>query len=150
MAVYRDDPYSATNFLVQVHGVSDQPDSPRGAFAELSGLGLETAVIEYRTGGERTQSVRKLPGLTKYTNVTLKRGIVGDLAFWNWVRSVVQGQAQRADVTITLLDEQRNPVMAWRLRRAWPCKYSVGALNADASEVAVETLELAHEGLEID
>jgi phage tail-like protein len=150
VAVYRDDPYPAFNFLVTVDGISEDGGSAKGAFSEVSGLGLETSVIEYRTGSDRMNTVRKLPGVTKYTNVQLKRGILGDLAFWQWVQSVVQGQPFRASVRITLLDEQRNPVLTWRLARAWPCKYTGPSLNAKTSEVAIETLEIAHEGLEIE
>jgi phage tail-like protein len=147
MPTYRDDPYAGYNFLITIPGVAEE--GLRAAFSEVSGLEAEIEVIEYRTGGEDF-TVRKLPGLKKFTNITLKRGIVGDAAFWNWVRAGLQGQVQRVNGTIDLLDETRTPVMRWRFHRGWPCKYSGPSLRAGTSEVAMETLEIAHEGLELD
>jgi len=144
----RTDPYPAFNFQVIVPGIADDPNAPRAGFSEVSGIGASVDVIEYRTGGDHT--IRKLPGLAKYTNVVLKRGVVADLAAWNWMLSGIQGNVVRADVTIVLLDEQRNQVMRWRLRRAWITKYEGPAMNAKGSEVAIESMELAHEGLEIE
>jgi len=143
MAEFREDPYAEFNFLVEAD------DLEAVGFSEVSGLGLTIDVIEYRNGNEKENRVRKLPGLTKYSNVTLKRGVIGDLAFWDWIQSGVQGQVQRRQVTISLLDEARNTVLQWRLERAWICKYEGPSLNAGTSEVAIETLELCHEGLEL-
>lgn len=148
MSVLRDDPYPAVNFLVVINGVLDDGQAIRGSFAEVSGLDVEVAPIEYRTGSEDI-TVRKLPGLKKFSNITLKRGVIGDLTLWNWFKSVLDGQALRADGTITLLDESRQPVMQWKFRRAWPCRLSGPTLNAKGNEIAIETLEICHEGLEI-
>jgi phage tail-like protein len=147
--VFRSDPYPVCNFEVVVAGISEDGTSVRGSFNEVSGLETEVNVIEYRNGSE-SNAVRKLPGLNKFTNITLKRGIIGDLTFWNWLVSAMQGKVQRADVAITLLDENHNPVMRWNLIRAWPCKWTGPALNAKSSEVAIETLEICHEGMAID
>jgi phage tail-like protein len=80
----------------------------------------------------------------------LKRGIIGDLTFWNWLVSAMQGNVQRTTVSIILLDENRSPVMRWNLVRAWPCKWTGPALNAKSNEVAIETLEICHEGISVD
>ena len=149
MSVHRDDPYTALNFQVVITGVLDDGKSIRGSFAEVSGLEVEVSVIEYRNGSEDT-TVRKLPGLRKFTNITLKRGVIGDLTLWTWIKSVLDGQVLRADGTITLLDESGQPVMRWKFRRGWPCKWTGPTLNAAKNEVAIETLEICHEGLELD
>ena len=147
--VYREDPYLAMNFLVAIQGVSDDPRSTRGAFSEVSGLGVEITPIEYRTGAEDI-SVRKLPGMRKFTNIVLKRGVIGDTTLWNWLKTAMQGQVQRADLSIILLNESREEVLRWNVRRAWPCKWTGPDLNAKANEVAIEELEICHEGVEID
>lgn len=149
MAILRDDPYSGLNFRVIINGVFDDGNSVRGAFCEVSGLDCEISVIEYRNGGE-TMTSRKVPGLAKFPNIVLKRGIIGDIGFWQWIKSVLDGQPMRANGAIILLDEARQPVMTWKFRRAWPCKYTGPALNAKNNEVALESLELCHEGLEIE
>ena len=143
MAVQRNDPYLAQNFVVEIDGVNV------AHFAEVSGLEVEIGVIEYRNGSEDI-TVRKLPGLAKYSNITLKRGIVGDLSLWQWLGTVRQGNAQRRDGAIVLLDERREPVLRIRFRRGWPRKWVGPTLNAQSNEVAIETLEIAHEGLEIE
>ena len=149
MAVFRDDPYSGFNFQVVISGVFDDGRAVQGSFAEVSGLSVEVVPIEYRNGSEDT-TVRKIPGLRRYSNITLKRGIVGDLAFWAWIKSVLDGRVLRADGTITLLDESRQPVITWKFRRAWPCKWTGPTLDARSNAVAIEGLELCHEGLEIE
>ncbi len=144
MAVQRDNPYLNFNFTVDI-GVGDEL-----GFSEVEGLAGEIEVIEYREGADRVNTARKLPGLAKYPNVMLKRGITGRTDLFEWWKSVRDGHVQRRNVTITLLDEQRQPVLRWLLRNAWPVKIEGPALNATGNEVAIETLELAHEGLEID
>ena len=144
MAVQRDNPYLNFNFLVDL-GLGDEM-----GFSEVEVPSGEIEVIEYREGGDRVNSARKLPGLTKYPNVTLKRGITGRTDLFEWWKSVRDGQVQRRNVTITLLDEQRQAVLRWHLRDAFPVKLEGPTLNATGNEVAIETLELAHEGLEIE
>ena len=144
MAVQRDNPYLNFNFLVDI-GVGDEL-----GFSEVEGLSGEIEVIEYREGADRVNTARKLPGLTKYPNVTLKRGITGRTDLFEWWKAVRDGQVQRRNVTITLLDEQRQAVLRWHLRDAFPVKIEGPSLNASGNEVAIETLELAHEGLEIE
>ncbi len=115
----------------------------------MSGLESETAVIEYRTGSDPT-TVRKLPGLTKYPNIVLKRGLTRDLSLWNWRQSVVNGKTQRHSGSIVLLDESGNQVLRWHFAEGWPAKWEGPALDAAANEVAIETLQIAHEGLELE
>jgi phage tail-like protein len=149
MAVSRNDPYSAQNFSVTIAGILDDGQAVRGSFAEVSGLDVEITPIEYRNGSEDI-TVRKIPGLKKFPNIVLKRGITGDITLWKWVKTIIDGQVLRADGTITLLDESRQPVLVWRFRRGWPCKLSGPSFNATANEIAIEILEIAHEGLEIE
>ena len=147
--IVRPDPYATYNFLVTVNGVSDDGQAVAGSFKEVSGLKLEIPAIEYRNGSEDI-TVRKMPGLIKYENIVLKRGITGDVNFWNWVLTGVQGTIQRADGSILLLDENRAEVMRWNFRRGWACKYEGPGFNAANNEIAMESVEICHEGLEID
>jgi phage tail-like protein len=149
MPVVREDPYPALNFEVVIDGVLDDGRSVRASFAEVSGLEIAIEAIEYRNGSEVLRT-RKLPGLAKFTNITLKRGISGDLTLWAWVKTVLDGNARRADGVITLLDEGRQPVMTWKFRRGWPCRISGPTLNAKGNEISIETLEICHEGLEVE
>jgi phage tail-like protein len=119
-------------------------------FTEVSGLNIEHEVIEYRDGGDRNNSVQKLPGMRKFTNLVLKRGIMeNDQEFYNWIQEVSAGQNFRRDVVIKLLNERHEPTISWKVRNAWPCKYSGPNLNASANEIAIESIELAHDGIEI-
>ena len=144
MGVKRDNPYLNFNFIVDI-GAGDEL-----GFSEAEVPSGEIEVIEYREGADRVNTARKLPGLAKYPNVTLKRGITGSTDLFEWWKSVRDGQVVRRNVTITLLDEQRQAVYRWLLRSAWPVKIEGPTLNAGGNEVAIETLELAHEGLEIE
>jgi len=147
--VFRADPYPCYNFDVVIQGISDDGKAVKGSFSEVHGLDVELDVIDYRNGSEDI-TVRKLPGLRKFSNIVLKRGLVGDLTLWNWILSAMQGTVRRANMSITLLDENRNPVMQWHFVRAWPCKWSGPGLNAKSNDVAIETLEICHEGMSID
>lgn len=138
----RHDPYKAFNFRVEIEGIA------RAAFSEVGGLESETAVIEYRVGGE-PRTVRKLPGLTKYANIVLRRGITQDPELWNWRQSVVRGNVDRRNGSIFLLDDDGTEVVRWNFFQGWIAKWEGPALNAKANEVAIETIEIAHEGLEL-
>jgi phage tail-like protein len=138
----RKEPLPKFNFRVEIDGIAI------AAFAEVSGLESETAVVEYRTGD--SSATRKLPGLTKYANIVLKRGMTLDLALWQWRKSVVDGRAERRNGSIVVSDEAGKDMLRINFFRGWPCKWEGPALNAKANEVAIETLEIANEGLEID
>lgn len=121
------------------------------AFSEVSGLDMEAQVIEYRDGTSPEYSAQKMPGLEKYTNITLKRGVfVGDNEIADWFSTIRLHQVERRDVTISLLDEEHNPVVTWKVTNAWPTKVSGPTLNASANEVAIESMELAHEGITVE
>lgn len=148
MATFREDPYPDFNFQVTVEGLAE--DGPQAGFSEVSGLGVSIEPIEYRNGNERETAVRKLPGLKTFSDITLKRGVIGDLAFWEWIKTAMNGNVERRSVTIRLLDEAREPVLSWRIKRAWPCRYEGPSLSAGTSNVAIETLVICHEGLELE
>jgi phage tail-like protein len=139
----RNDPYSQFNFLIEIDGVV------KGGFSECSGLTTDTNAIEYREGNEKQLTTRKLPGLMKYNNIMLKRGYTADKSLWTWRKKVIDGATSRTNGSIVLLDEGRKPVLTWHFREGWPCKWEGPALNGKTSEVAIESLEICHEGLEL-
>ncbi|WP_298855450.1 phage tail protein [uncultured Ruegeria sp.] len=119
-------------------------------FQEVSGLDTETQVIEYRAGNSKVFSTVKMPGIAKFGNVTLKKGVfVKDNSFFDWYSKIKMNTIARADVTIKLLDETGKPTMTWKLANAWPTKISPTDLKAEGNEAAIESLEIAHEGLTI-
>lgn len=140
-------PYPAYNFKVSVTNV-DTGDTVSGSFSEASGLTVDVQPIEYRDGTDDT-TVRKIRGLRKVSNITLKRGISGHVGFWNWVLAGISGDVQRQEGYIALLNEDRAEVMRWNFKQAWPTKYTGPSLNAKNNEIAMETLELAVEDLRI-
>jgi phage tail-like protein len=122
------------------------------AFSEVSGLDVESEVIEYRDGFNPEFTKVKMPGMQKYSNITLKRGTFqGDNKFYEWWKETVSfNTLARRDLTISLLNEEHSPVFVWTAKNAWPVKVQSTDLKADGSEVAIETLEVAHEGLTIE
>lgn len=119
-------------------------------FQEVSGLDAEAQPIEYRHGGNATFSAIKMPGLRKFSDVTLKKGVFkGDSKFWDWLKDIQMNTVQRKTVTIRLLDEAGSPVMVWTLLNAFPTKVSGTDLKAQGNEVAVESIVFAHEGLTV-
>lgn len=147
--VRRDDPYPGHNFQVVVQGISDDGASISGAFTEISGLETEINAIEYRNGNEDI-TVRKIPGLKTFTNLTCKRGSTGDVEFWNWVQSALDGDVQRREGSILLMDENQNEVMRWNFSRGWANKYTGPSFNAANNEIAMETVEICVEELSLD
>lgn len=139
----RNDPYGQFNFLVNIDGIVV------AGFSEVSGLTTDTNIIEYREGSENVLTVRKLPGLMKYNNIVLKRGWTADNKLWTWRKTVIDGQIQRLTGSIVLLDDSRTPALTWNFTAGWPSKWEGPALNAKTSEVAIETLEITHESLEL-
>ncbi len=138
--VERDDPFSALRFRVGIDGLAV------AAFSECSGLSAETDVIQYRSGADAT--IRKLPGAHKYSDIQLKRGVTPNKDLWSWYKTVLDGNVQRRNGVVILLDDSGQEVVRWKFHQGWPCKYEAPTFNAAASEVAIETLEIAHEGLE--
>jgi phage tail-like protein len=122
----------------------------RIGFTEVSGLDAETEVIEYREGASLEYSKRKIPGMQKYPNVTMKRGVfASDNDYFKWWNTVALNTVQRRSVTISLLNEKHEPVMVWKVKNAWPAKIASTDLKADGNEIAIESIELAHDGLVI-
>lgn len=121
------------------------------SFTEVSGLDVETEVIEYRDGLMPVYAKQKMPGMQKYGNVTLKRGVfAADNEFFDWWNTVALNTVERRDVTISLLNENHEPVMVWKVQNAWPAKVAGTDLKADGNEIAIETIELAHDGLVVE
>jgi len=125
-------------------------DSTVMSFEEVSGLDVEAQQIEYRQGDSPVFSTVKMPGLKKYGNVTMKKGVFkADNKFWDWFNQIKMNTIKRVPVIISLLDESGKPTMVWTLNNAWPAKITGTDLKAQGNEVAVETIEIAHEGLTI-
>ena len=150
MAVLRDLPYAQFNFLVDLG--TGTTEGPQAGFQECSEIGTSVDVIEYRNGNDRENNVRKLTGLSRVSDVTLRRGIIGSLDLFEWLDQVRDGdQAAVRTVTIQLLNEDRSAVVqAWRLFRARIVKHVSGPFNARSSDVAMEELTLSYERLELE
>jgi phage tail-like protein len=140
----RDDPFKGFNFLVEIDGITV------AAFKQVGGLASETEVIQYRAGSDKANTVRKLPGLTRYANIVLRRGLTQDTQLWNWRKAIEQGTPDRRNGSIVLLDDARNPLVRWHFSNGWISKWEGPDLNAQANDVAIETIEIAHEGLTLD
>lgn len=145
----RDAPYGAYNFIVDLNDGTDG-SATIGGFSDVSGLGTEMTMMEYRNGNEQNNRVRKIPGLHKTSDTTFKRGIVGAKNFWQWINATRTSPATQRSLTVSLLDEQHNPVMSWRLINARPLKYTAPTLaGKGGSDVAIEELVVTSEGFEV-
>jgi phage tail-like protein len=121
------------------------------SFQEVAGLDVQSEPIEYRQGDSPVFSVVKMPGIKKYGNITMKKGIFkSDNKFWIWFKEIKMNVIKRVPVTISLLDEKGAPTMVWTLANAWPTKITGTDLKSDSNDVAIETIEIAHEGITID
>lgn len=119
-------------------------------FTEVSGLDVETEVVEYREGASKEYSKIKMPGMQKFSNITLKRGTFAtDNEYYEWWNTVKLNTIERRDITISLLNEEHEPVIVWKVKKAWPSKIQSTDLKADGNEVAIESMEIVHEGLTI-
>jgi phage tail-like protein len=146
----RDNPYGAFNFLVNLDGAGGD-DRITAGFSHVSGLEAEIEYAEYRNGNDVGNEVRKIAGLSRVGDVTLKRGLIGDVELFAWLKATRDGIPDPRTVTITLLDEQRQPVCRWVLSKAQPKKWVGPALNAGASgQVAMEELQLVAERIEFE
>lgn len=125
-------------------------DSNEMSFQEISGLDIEAQTIEYRHGNSPDFMTIKMPGIKKSGNVTMKKGVfVNDNKFWDWFNQIKMNTIKRIPITISLLDETGKPTMVWTLKNAWPTKITGTDLKSDGNEVAVETIEIAHEGITV-
>jgi phage tail-like protein len=150
MAVLRERPYVQFNFLVDLG--DGNTEGPEAGFQEVSGIGMEVTVAEYRNGNERENAVRKITGLNKTTDVTLKRGVIGSLKLYQWLNDIRNGnQNALRTVTIQLQNEDHSSVVqTWKLMRARIIKHTSGPMNAKGTDVAMEELVLAYERLEME
>jgi phage tail-like protein len=135
------DPFASFNFKLEIAGITV------AGFSECTGLNSEQNVIDYREGQE-VITPRKLPGLTKFGNITLKRGISVDKTIFQWRKTITDGDIERKNLSIVLQNEKHDEVVRWNVVNAWPSKYTAPDLKATANEIAIEAVELTHEGLE--
>jgi phage tail-like protein len=150
MAEFRDRPYVQFNFLVDL-GTGNTSGADAG-FQEISGIGMEVTIAEYRNGNDKENSVRKITGLNKSTDVTLKRGVIGSLTLYQWLHEIRNGnQEAYRTVVVQLQNEDHSKVVqTWKLLRARIIKHTSGPLNAKGTDVAMEELVLAYERLEME
>ncbi|MFZ5510302.1 MAG: phage tail protein [Pseudomonadota bacterium] len=137
----RIDPFRGFNFRVEIDGLTV------AAFSEVSGLTADGDPVEYREGTDPVNNVRKLVGLRKYANLMFKRGYVQDDTLWQWYQRIANGQPDRRNGSVVLMNEAHQDVMRWNFENAWINKIEGPGLNASSNEVAVESMELVHEGL---
>jgi phage tail-like protein len=136
----RNDPYRNFRFRVEIEGLQ------QAGFSEVSGFDASFDVVQYREGNE-VITPRKLPGLARYGNITLKWGATESMEMYEWIQECIQGTVERKTVTIIAIDEEGNDVATWQVIEAWPTRYTAPSFNGQGSEVAIELLELAHEGM---
>jgi phage tail-like protein len=150
MAVVRERPYAQFNFLVDIG--TGATEGPEAGFQECSGISMSVDVIEYRNGNEKENNPRKLTGLTRVSDVTLKRGIIGSLGLYKWIDDIRNGNsAALRTVTIQLQNEDHTAVvMTWKLLRARIIKHTSGPFNAKGTDVAMEEITIAYERLELE
>jgi len=149
MPTERANPYGAFNYMVSLNDKNDDPADIFGGFSDVSGLGMDVNYSEYRNGNEKFNLARKIPNTHKVDDVTLKRGLVGRTKLFEWIKAVADGAYAPTNVTVTLLDEARQPVATWVLRNAHPKKWTGPTLAAKGGgEVAMEELHLVHEGID--
>jgi phage tail-like protein len=143
----RVDPYRNFNFLVEIDGIT------QAGFQDCSGFGASTDPIEYREGNENPGrdpiTVRKLPGMTKYNNITLKWGLTDSTELYDWYRDITKGMDVRKNGSIIVLDTQGQERVRWNFRNGWPTKWDGPDFTSKGNDVAIETLEIAHEGIEL-
>ena len=137
MAAY---PHGRFRYKVEIDGLT------AGGFSEVTGFDVSNDVMEYREG-DMVRTPMKIPGLKKYSNITLKKGLADSKVMYDWVIAGVDGAVQRKTITISLMDETAAVVASWQVINAWPVKYTAPDFNATSSEVAVESFEIAHEGM---
>ena len=137
----RVDPYANYNFLIEIDGIT------QAGFAEASGFDSSIDVHEYREGSDPT-TVRKLPGMTRYSNIVLRVGLTADRELYDWLLDAAQGTVRRRNGSVIVLDSTGNEAVRWNFRNAWPARWNGPELSARGTDIAIETLELAHEGIE--
>jgi phage tail-like protein len=140
----------STNPITNFQFIVDLGDGVSTQFQEVFIPESEIQIIEYREGSDVLSSVRKLPGITKYSNLILKRGLTKSQVLYDWFKQTKQGQLERRDIRITILNEEKEPFATWKLKNCWPTKYYGPTLNASANEVVIETIEIAAEDVDLE
>jgi phage tail-like protein len=133
-------PHTRFRYKVEIDGID------AGGFSEATGFDASIDVVEYREGDMET-TPSKIPGIKRYSNITLRQGLVDSTAIYDWMMTGVNGAVDRKTITITLLDEEEAPAASWQVINAWPMRYNAPDFNAMASEIAIESIEIAHEGM---
>lgn len=133
-------PHTRFRYKVEIDGID------AGGFSEATGFDASIDVVEYREGDMET-TPSKIPGIKRYSNITLRQGLVDSTAIYDWMMTGVNGAVDRKTITITLLDEEEAPAASWQVINAWPMRYNAPDFNALASEIAIESIEIAHEGM---
>lgn len=134
-------PHAKFRYKIEIDGLE------AGGFSEATGFDASIDVIEYREGDMTAETPMKVPGLKKYGNITLKKGLTDSRVMYDWLASGLTGEVERKTVTLTLLNETQAPAASWQIINAWPTKYTAPDFNATSSEIAIETIEIAHEGM---
>lgn len=140
----RTDPFRSFNFRVEIAGLTV------GAFSEVSGLTAEGDAVDYREGTDLVNNVRKLTGLRKYANLMFKRGYIQDNSFWAWYQQIANGENARRDGSVILMNEHHDDVIRWNFENAWINKIEGPSFKASGNDVAIESMELVHEGLSME
>ena len=133
-------PHGKFRYKVEIDGLD------AGGFSEASGFDASIDVMEYREG-DMVQTPMKIPGLKKYGNITLKQGVADSMVMYEWMIAGVEGEVERKTITITILDATETAAASWQVINAWPTKYTAPDFNATSSEIAIESIEIAHEGM---
>ena len=139
----RKDPFRGFNFQVQID------NSSVAGFRECSGLSFTTDPVEYREGTDKPLHPRKLTAMRKFANISLKRGMTDNKELWNWYKNVLNGKTDRRDGAIVLKDEEHKEVMRWKFENGWICKWEGPSMNATSNDVAIESIEICVERVEL-
>jgi len=140
----RTDPYRGYNFFVEIDGLTI------AGFKTCSGLEVTQKSQTYREGTDKSLNMRQIPGLTELSNITLERGFTPSRSLWDWFEKVMTGKIERKNVTIALRNDIQENKIRWDLSECWPTKWSGPSLDATSDEIAIETLELTHEGIKVN
>ncbi len=143
MALTRTDPYRGYNFAVEIDGITS------AAFKDCSGLDTSQSEQTYREGTDATLVQRKIPGLVTVSNITLSRGVTADRELWDWRGQAAGGEVERKNISVVLRDDTGAEKIRWNLRECWPTKWTGPSLDATADALAIEALEITHEGIEV-
>ncbi len=139
----RVNPFSASRFFVEIDGIT------AAEFLTVSGIEADVAVIDYRAGSDKLAGAHKLPGEARFSNLILRRGMTTDLSLWLWMRETLEGKVSRRNLSVVLLSDAGDELLRFNFVAAWPVRWSGPTLHAEGTDIAIETLEITHEGLSV-